>query len=268
MVERKIIGIMLVQNEDLYIENALSNILEFCDKVIVADNMSSDHTADKVHALMAHNNKIEYYMIQRPIMSHDLISRYAGDDVWIFAVDGDELYDPSGLALMRKKIMEGKFDDHWMIFGNVLNCVELNLDSKFAKGYLAPPCRSMTKLYNFSVINLWSGPCPERLHGGTIKFRPGFKKTDRFYMYKEVQWEDSFFRCLHLCFLPRSSKEKNSGNERVIRKNIADQLSEGVLDKLKLGIIRLLGRQQESLWKREKYMQGELVQKNINSFRI
>ena len=53
-----------------------------------------------------------------------------------------------------------------MILGNVLNCITFNPAIGQAGGYLAPPCRSMTKLYNFNAIESWAGPCPERLHGG------------------------------------------------------------------------------------------------------
>lgn len=45
MVEKiKIVGICLIKNEDYYIEQVLKNIMDFCDKIIVLDNMSEDNT--------------------------------------------------------------------------------------------------------------------------------------------------------------------------------------------------------------------------------
>ena len=45
MSVRKIIGIVLVKNEELYIERVLNNIKDFCDEIIVADNLSSESNA-------------------------------------------------------------------------------------------------------------------------------------------------------------------------------------------------------------------------------
>ncbi len=265
--KRKIVGIVLIRNEETYIARVLRNFLNFCDKIIVADNQSSDRTAAIVQTISnEYDDKLEYHVVRRPSASHDLISDYAGDDVWIFAVDGDELYDPSGLVALRERILSGEFEDQWMILGNVLNCVELNIEKKYAKGYLAPPCRSMTKLYNFSVIERWDGPCPERLHGGVITFKTGFSNTSRLYLYKEIPWENSCFRCLHLCFLPRSSKEQAFSGELTIRKNIADRLAEGMLIRCSSRVKKLLGIKQKSPWKREKYMKGDLVTCDISSF--
>lgn len=266
MSVRRIIGIVLVKNEDLYIERVLHNIKGFCDEIIVSDNLSSDQTAAIVHALQADDSALSYHRIRRTSTSHELIRNYCGENIWMFAVDGDELYDPEGLAKLRSALIRGDYDDRWMILGNVLNCVEVNFKEKYARGYLAPPCRSMTKLYNFAAIDAWSGYCSERLHGGEIVFRPGFSKTDRLYMYKEVVWEDSCFRCLHLCFIPRSSNEQHVSGELVIRKNIADRLSESMLSRCASRVKQLLGIEQKSPWKREKYMQGDLVTRDISSF--
>ncbi|RWX49377.1 Glycosyl transferase family 2 [Candidatus Electrothrix marina] len=266
MSVRKIIGIVLVKNEELYIERVLNNIKDFCDEIIVADNLSSDQTPDRVQALQNDNPTIIYHRIRCPSASHELIRKYCGKNVWIFGVDGDELYDPKGLKKLRGALLRGDYDDRWMILGNVLNAIEVTFEKKFARGYLAPPCRSMTKLYNFAAIDAWSGYCSERLHGGQIVFRPGFSHTDRFYMYKEVEWQNSCFRCLHLCFIPRSNKEQHVSGELVIRKNIADRLSEGMVTRCVSRVKKLLGVTQKSPWKREKYMQGELVTCDISSF--
>lgn len=263
---RKIIGIVLLKDEDIFIERIITNIVEFCDEIIVADNESTDNTVNIILSLQKQFPKIHYFPIDHPSKSHDLITGYVDNPVWIFAVDGDELYDSEGLAMMRKKIMAGEFNDSWMIFGNVLNCIELDISKEQAKGYLSPPCRSMTKLYNFGLIKEWSGDCPERLHGGKITFNDGSHALQRLDLHEEISWDDSFFRCLHLCFLRRSSKEKENGKGFVIRENISDKNSEGIVRKIfKIGT-SLLGPKRRSSWKKEKYMRGELIQKDISSF--
>ncbi len=267
--KHKIIGIMLVRNEETYIEKVLGNILGFCDKIIVADNQSTDLTAERVHTLMKlHGDKLEYHAIRHPRESHDLISSYAGENVWIFGVDGDELYDPKGLALLKSGINNNIYDEYWMILGNALNCVELDLKANIASGYLAPPCRSMTKLYNFSAIEAWPGPCSERLHGGKVEFKAGFDSKKRYYLHDDYSWSESHFRCLHLCFLPRTSQDSRKSGQLFIRKNIADKLAENYWDRIKSSIYRFLGIADTSSWKKEKYMRGDLVTVSVKDFLV
>ena len=128
MTEHTIVGIVLVKNEDLFIDRVLTNILGFCDEIIVADNLSTDQTLVKVQELQRKHAIIRYHSIKKPSLSHDLISGYAGTDTWVFAVDGDELYDPVGLQKLRTKILAGDYDSQWMIFGNALNCIDFNLE--------------------------------------------------------------------------------------------------------------------------------------------
>lgn len=261
-----VVGVVLIKNEDLFIERVISNILDFCDEIIVADNLSKDGTPDKVRALQQQHKKIYYHSIADPAQSHDLISGYANTATWIFAVDGDELYDPFGLKRLRQRINAGEYDRQWMMLGNALNCTELDVEKKYAQGYLAPPCRSMTKLYNFNAIISWKGPCSERLHGGEVLFKSGYDKSLRLEFYKNISWEKAEFRALHLCFLRRSTLEKAIEGQKVIRKNISDMLSENLWAKTRFRFFKLIGKKQDSPWKLEKYMRGELVGSDISSF--
>ncbi len=262
----KIIGIVLIKNEDIYIEQILRNILDFCDKIVVADNLSSDETANKVKLLRDEVGKIDYHRIKHPGESHRLIEGYANSSTWIFAADGDEIYDSLGLIRLRKKILAGEYDQWWMILGNVLHCVRLNVLEKYAYGHLTPPCRSMTKLYNFSKITSWQGDCPERLHGGDISFKEGFSPANRLLLYEEMDWDISFLRCLHLCFMPRSSHENCESGKVLIRKNISDKNSEGIYQKMLAVMSLAFGKKQGSRYKREMYMRGPVVKKRIDSF--
>lgn len=48
-----------MRNEDLHIAWVLQNILDFCDRIIVLDNYSTDRTYQVVRALASENPKIE-----------------------------------------------------------------------------------------------------------------------------------------------------------------------------------------------------------------
>jgi len=262
----QIIGILLVRNEDLFFEQVVINILGFCDRVIIADHRSRDNTGEIGRMYAQRYPHVAYHRINSASMSHEMIKGYAGKNIWVFGVDGDELYDPEGLRPMRKKLLSGVFQNQWMILGNVLNVVNLDRAKMTADGYLAPPCRSMTKLYNFSAIKYWNGLCEERLHGGSIQFKKGFGKSLRYELFHTLSWEKSYFRCLHLCFLPRSSREVRVGKELYLRRNIAEKTSQNLYEKGRYLLGRLIGKREDSQLKREKYMRGNLSTHGVQSF--
>ena len=256
----QIVGIAMVHNEDLFIEAALKNVLGFCDRIIVGLHRCTDNTEDIVRGIAATDPRIEVHTIENPAESQDLISPYIGSPTWIFGVDGDEIYDASGLTRLRVRILSGEFDDYWQVLGNVLNVDGLDRDECRAQGYLAPPCRSMTKLYNFRAIASWTGDCAERLHGGEIDFQAGFSRNLRYKIYEMVSWEESDFRCLHVCFLPRSSRQTAN-----VRMNWMEKKQTGIFGHSGKGL-RNLFMKNKSGYKHEKYKRGERVSKDIRPF--
>lgn len=257
-----IVGIFLVRDEDVYLERAVRNVLDFCDRILITDHCSRDRTREIATRLSRESDKIEYTRIRRTGDSHALVQPYAGTKTWVFGVDGDEIYDPAGLARFRAELLDGTFDQCWTVLGNVLNCTALDLTRREATGYLAPPCRSMTKLYNFGAITRWDGPCLERLHGGTPIFRPGVDASRRRNLHEEVPWDDSNYRCLHTCFLPRSSRDVRAGT----RLNIMDINARGWRSRAGLGFLRPRSPDVPDSWKREKYMRGDLITTDVSSF--
>lgn len=101
----QIVGISLVRNEDLYIERVLLNILEFCDRIIVVDHGSTDRTPELLEQLRRQHTKIEVHRVINASVSHDLIAGFAGSPVWIFGIDGDELYEPARLRDLRARVL-------------------------------------------------------------------------------------------------------------------------------------------------------------------
>src|SRR5688500_14995238 len=153
----RIIAICLIKNEDTFLERVLTNIFEFCDDIIIADHKSVDRSAEIANHWARRFSKIRYFRIRSPRESHQLVQNYANSPTWIFAVDGDEIYDPDGLMRVRERLSGGAFDQYWKIFGHALHCDHIDFVTQKAFGYMSPPARSMTKLYNFNAILAWKG---------------------------------------------------------------------------------------------------------------
>ena len=258
----KIIGIFLVHNEDIFFRQAVLNVIDFCDQILIADHQSTDRTWEIAQELNRASTKIFCQRIKRTHDSHEMIKEYAGSDTWVFGVDGDEIYDPQGLIEFRKEIETGIYDDWWILFGNVLNCTSLDMKKKEAVGHLAPPCRSMTKLYNFRIIQRWDGPCLERMLGGNPEFKNGYSADLRLNLHEQIPWEKSKYRCLHTCFLRRSSKDPKNAIERP---NPAELASRSIFQKIKYGLFPYFNKE-KSFWKKEKYLRGPKVTLNVTPF--
>src|ERR671925_521346 len=165
----RIVGISLVRDEDRFVERAIRNVFGFW---------------------------------------HDLIKGHAGEAVWVFGVDGDELYDPVGLARFREQLLAGEAAEDWLVRANMLHCVELDEEHGRPTGNLSPPAPSVSKLFNFARIEAWDGDNPERLHDPSgLVFKPGAEPRKR-ELNREYGWDDSSFRALHVCFLRRSSQQR------------------------------------------------------------
>lgn len=259
----KIVGICLVQNDDRFLDTVLHNVYEFCDELIIADHHSKDRTSEIANEWANKHNHIRYHRIAHPSESQDLIAPYYGEDVWLFAVDGDEIYEPDRLAGFKLQLQQGRFSDKWQVLGKVLHCDGFDSESKKAEGYLARPSRSMTKLYNFSVISDWKGPHSERLHGGDVVFIDPKHKDAKDHGESELPWDDAVFRCLHMVFLRRSSLQTEHD---VSRPNIAEKNAFSLLGKIKYRLMQCFGKEPESQTKHLTYMRGNRVDLDVASF--
>ncbi len=257
MAKAEIVGIVLVRNEDLHVERAVRNAARFCDRMILCDNGSRDGTAGILRILASELPQASFHAFRHPRESHELVKPFCGTNTWVFGVDGDEIYDSAGLAVLRERILGGEFDRVWRMKGNVLHVTELG--EGFAQGHAAPPSRSITKLYNFSAIRAWDGNTVERLHGGRIEFAEGWNDAMKCNLQDEVPWDDSPLRCLHLCFLPRSSRDRASAGARA---NIMETYGTG----LRGLAARFLGGSSRARWKHDHYRQGPEVSVDTRPF--
>ena len=78
--------------------------------------------------------------------------RYAGTPTWAFGVDGDELYDPAALERpprgSRRRRPRGRLPAE----GPRAELHRARRRATVAKGYLAPPSRPVTKLFNMAAV--------------------------------------------------------------------------------------------------------------------
>ena len=259
----QIVGIMLVKNEDLFLRQAAGNVMEFCDRILIADHQSTDGTFEIAQELALSSPKIEAHRIRDPRESNDMLQPLVSTPTWVLGVDGDELYDVAGLAKTRAALAAGQWREWWVVFGNVLNCSELDPERRIARGWLAPPCRSMTKLYNFAAVQRLDPDSTQRLMGRHDVFVPGYSAGLRHEIYKTTAWDDAEFRCLHTCFLPRSSRQPEG---QAARENITELRKHSPLAFLRRIVARLAGRGAESQWKYEKYRRGDLVTVDASPF--
>jgi glycosyltransferase involved in cell wall biosynthesis len=268
----QVVGISLVRNEDRFVRQALLNVAAFCDRILVADHMSTDGTPEILRELSSELDHLEVRRIAHSAESHTLIESFAGTDTWILSVDGDEIYEPAGLGRFRKQLEGGAFDGVFRVRPAGLHCDELDSSRALASGYLSPPSRPLVGLLNFAAIDGWSGVRAERLHGGDIAFRDGFDLDSWRHLGMELGWEESPFRTLHVCFLRRSSSDGDDVPETG-RRNLAETRAfrRGLLGPIERFVRRVLRRdagqeRQDSEWKAEKYRRGGRVTIDASTF--
>ena len=255
----RIVGITLVRDEDLFVEQAIRNVLDFSDEVIALEHRSIDETPAILERLAGESSKLRVHRIADLRDSHDFVAGYAGESVWVVGFDGDQLFDPIGLAALRPRLLDGELDAYWSVVGRGFNCLELDATTGTARGYHAPPSRGTPKLLNFAAIDAWDGPTRERLHGGTIRFRPGFGGDSRSDELQRLAWEETPLRWLHLCFLRRSSRRPET-----TRFNPAEEAARRAPhERLRRAAARMLGR---PMGKIEAYSRGPVASVEAQAF--
>jgi hypothetical protein len=204
-----VVGVVLVRDEDVFLERAIRNVADVCDRIHAVDHVSRDRTPEILQALAQELDHLDVRRSRDAGTSHSVLEPYMGTATWALGVDGDELYDPAGLARLAVDLRAGAYDADFKLKAHVVNCDELDERTNEAGGWMSPPSRPVTKLFNLAAVESWSGSS-QRLHGGTPMFREGFAWDPAHDLAASTTWETDPLRCLHLCFLRRSSLEPES----------------------------------------------------------
>lgn len=96
----KIYGLVLIKNEADIIASVLKSAIEWCDKIIVFDNGSTDNTWQIVQELAQTYKQIVPYISDdapfriglRSIIFNAFKDEMSNDDWWCIRMDGDEFY--------------------------------------------------------------------------------------------------------------------------------------------------------------------------------
>lgn len=264
----RIVGIVLVRNEENFVGWAVRNALDFCDEWIVVDNRSTDGTLAELEGLSRLHPHVRLLQVSDATTTNGLLQEYVGQQVWVFGLDGDEIYDRDGLMRLRERIFAGEFDGIWKLTGHTLHVWEVDLHSSEASGYLTPAAEPATKLYNFAHLAGWR-PDRQRLHGSP-EVKPEYKQG-KLNLGRITAWEACDFRNLHLCFFPRTVGEPDGG-----RDNITDKFAKHAwrrpLMKLLLALpfvgsaFERYARPRSQTIKQRNYMRGDQVSRGIEGF--
>jgi glycosyltransferase involved in cell wall biosynthesis len=252
----QIVGSVLVRNEDVFVERSIRNVAAFCDRIHAVDHMSTDRTWEVLRALAVDYSQLDVQRSRNAATAHRLLAPYAGTETWVLGVDGDELYDPGGLDRLRAELLTGAHADVFRLKAHVLNCDELDIEGGRASGWLAPPSRPITKLFNFAAVESWT-ESPDPLQAGNVVFKPGQHWESRRDLAEGTTWDTDPLHCLHVCFLRRSSEEEQAAGART---NLDES---GEYDRGPLGRLKRLVRSPRPAdggnWKREWYARGDRV---------
>jgi Glycosyl transferase family 2 len=251
--------VVLVRNEDLFVERAVRSVTAFCDRIHLLDHVSTDRTWEILRGLAREYDHIDASRTTHAGDSQRILDPYAGTDTWVFAVDGDELYDAQRLQGFRSELLAGAYSDAFKIGYNMLNCVAIDWEGRTATGYLSPPSRLARKLFNFAAVESWESDGAERLHGGTVTFKPGYGHDSVANIGDRLSWDETPLRCLHVTFLRRSSSDPEQ-EQPVLRPILMESAMQD--RSWRGGLKRFLRRRKPpevSEWKPQKYMRGDLV---------
>ena len=268
----QVVGIVLVHDEDVFVERAIRNVVHVCDHIHAVDHLSEDGTWDVLQRLAREYDHLDVRRARHARASHEVLEQYVGSDVWALQVDGDELHDPAALVRLREALGAGDFDRAFRVQANVLHCVSLDLEAGIASGYMSPPGRPLSRLFNLGAADAWTG-CGQRLIGGDVRFRAGYGWDSVEALQDRYGWDESPFRFLHACFLRRSSLDPVEPAEPRRSLSESGRFRRGWSGTVARAIRRprlhpLVEEIQArgSSWKLEKYRRGERVSVDAQPF--
>ena len=261
----QVVAVVLLHNEDVFAERVIRNVAAFCDRIHVADHMSTDGTWEIVSALARELDHVDATRIANSAQSHDMIAGYAGTNTWVLGADGDELYDPVALQRLRNQLEEGLYDHAFESCRPCSTPSRLIDQAGTATGYLSPPARSAGgKLFNFNAINSWTHVYRQCLHEGEVEYRPGWGGSpSRTSAMSSAGTRARFAACTRASCVVRAEEPDGAVRLNPIE---ARTHRRDTVGRAQLRLRRLSLRRQPVPWKVEKYRHGPVVTKDVTAF--
>ncbi|MEI9897648.1 MAG: hypothetical protein WDN28_28260 [Chthoniobacter sp.] len=207
--------------------------------------------------------KIELRRITEARESHFLINGFAGTRTWIFAVDGDEIYDPAGLAKLREGVTRRPVR---RVVGALRERPQLHggRHPPLVRPRLSGAAVSQhDQALQFQFDHRLGGRGDSRARERHGRVQAGLRRLPPLDLHQDLSWDSSHYRCLHTCFVPRSSLDSGAATARP---NVSENHRGGVTTLLRKAVNRLRGKPNVSEWKLEKYARGPLVTIDAGAF--
>lgn len=268
----RVVGIALVRDEDVFVEQALLNAAGFCDRLYAVDHLSRDGTWSILKKLARELDHLHVLRAANAADAHRQLEGYAGSATWALRIDGDHLFDPAGLEALRADLLAGAHQEVFRVRAHTLHCDEIDAEAGRAWGYMAPPSRTGVQLYNLGAVSAWRGGV-EPLIGGEPVFRPGYGWERMRDLTETTEWETDPLRLLHVCFLRRSSRDPDASGAGRLNLNEQGAYRRGLAGSLRRMVRRpsidprvreLHGR--GTTWKQDKYRRGPRVAVDATPF--
>jgi hypothetical protein len=268
----QLVGVVLVHNEDVFVEWAIRNAASACDRIHAVDHVSTDGTWPILERLAAELDSLDVLRSANASAAHRQLEQYAGTPTWVLRIDGDHLFDPAGLAILRDELLAGKHRDVFRVRAHTLHCDELDEGTRTAWGHMAPPSRTGVQLYNLDAVSSWRGGV-EPLIGGDPAFRPGYDWNRMRDLTESTVWDTDPLRLLHVCFLRRSSRDSEAFAAGRLNLNEQGSYRRGAAATLRRLVRRpridprvLELHERGTNWKQDKYRRGPRVSVDATPF--
>ena len=98
----RLVGVALVRNEDVFVERAIRNAADACDRIHAFDHVSTDGTWPILKTLSKELDHLEVRRCANAAESHRQLEQYAATPSWVLRIDGDHLFDPNGLVVLAR----------------------------------------------------------------------------------------------------------------------------------------------------------------------
>lgn len=210
----KVWAFVLAHNQDRWIKTVIENAARAADYMTVIHHESDDDTDDRIHDADTGRcfAAVEKYHDLR--YAHRAVAPHAGEPVWAWQIDGDEIYDPAGLKQLADQCRAGLHDDVWRIHGRYLHVTSINHDDRTVTGHLHQG-KCGANFYNLSHLERWDADGRRApFMSADIAFKPGRNPQRRDREHERAQWNQSLMRCLHMRFMRQTSRVRDDEGAR------------------------------------------------------